>query len=126
MDRQQLLSLIQEKKTKVGGGYLTDQGALFLVASDLGVSVDYDHERPASISKLVADQKTVSIVARLISVGVPKSFTRKTDSSKGLLTKLSIYDNSGNALVSLWESAIFRILDASLNVQPGDLFKISE
>ncbi|HXQ92959.1 MAG TPA: hypothetical protein VN739_08120 [Nitrososphaerales archaeon] len=126
MDRQQLLLLIQEKKTKVGGGYLTDQGALFLVASDLGVSVDYDHERPPSISKLVSDQKMVSIIARLISVGVPKSFTRKADSSKGLLTKLSIYDNSGNALVSLWESAIFKILDPSLNVRPGDLFKISE
>ena len=32
--------LIDEKKRKIGAGYLTDQGALFLVAADLGVSFE--------------------------------------------------------------------------------------
>ncbi|MCH7648977.1 MAG: single-stranded DNA-binding protein, partial [Thaumarchaeota archaeon] len=30
---------IKQKKDKIGAGYLTDQGALFLIASDLGVSL---------------------------------------------------------------------------------------
>ena len=30
---------IKEKKEKIGVGYLTDQGALFLIASDLGISL---------------------------------------------------------------------------------------
>ncbi len=30
---------IKEKKEKIGTGYLTDQGALFLIASDLGISL---------------------------------------------------------------------------------------
>ena len=34
--------LIDEKKKKIGAGYLTDQGALFLVAADLGVSFEND------------------------------------------------------------------------------------
>ncbi len=103
MDRHQLLGLIQEKKAKVGGGYLTDQGALFLVASDLGVSVDYDHERPASISKLVSDQKTVTVVARLISIGVPRasrgSQTRAracSQSSRFTITLLMLWSASGS------------------------------
>ena len=29
--------MIEEKKRTVGAGYLTDQGALFLVAADLGI-----------------------------------------------------------------------------------------
>jgi replication factor A1 len=32
--------MVDEKKRKVGAGYLTDQGALFLVAADLGISFD--------------------------------------------------------------------------------------
>ena len=32
--------LIDEKKRKIGAGYLTDQGALFLVAADLGISFE--------------------------------------------------------------------------------------
>ena len=37
---------IAEKKEKIGAGYLTDQGALFLIASDYGVTltaVSYTH-----------------------------------------------------------------------------------
>jgi replication factor A1 len=37
---EEIRDLIDEKKRKIGAGYLTDQGALFLVASDLGISFD--------------------------------------------------------------------------------------
>ena len=37
---EKLKDMIEEKKRKVGAGYLTDQGALFLVAADIGVSLD--------------------------------------------------------------------------------------
>ena len=35
---ENIRELIDEKKRKIGAGYLTDQGALFLVGADLGVS----------------------------------------------------------------------------------------
>ncbi|MGI0047333.1 MAG: single-stranded DNA-binding protein, partial [Nitrosotalea sp.] len=34
--RKDVEEMIQRKKEKIGAGYLTDQGALFLIASDLG------------------------------------------------------------------------------------------
>ena len=34
-----LQAQIQSKKDKIGAGYLTDQGALFLIASDLGTTL---------------------------------------------------------------------------------------
>ena len=37
--KAQIDEMIQKKKEKIGAGYLTDQGALFLIASDLGVSL---------------------------------------------------------------------------------------
>lgn len=124
LEREAVLKLVSEKKSKVGGGYLTDQGALFLVASDLGVTVEYDHQRPASLARLEPDSKSLTVQARLLSVGVPKGFSRKADSSKGLLAKIVIYDSSGPAVVSLWDSAVMKALDGSLG--PGALFRISD
>ena len=37
LSRSVIEERINEKKEKVGAGYLTDQGAIFLVAADLGV-----------------------------------------------------------------------------------------
>lgn len=35
----EIMAQIKEKKEKIGAGYLTDQGALFLIASDYGVTL---------------------------------------------------------------------------------------
>ncbi len=70
LDRDALLKLIEEKKAKVGAGYLTDQGALFLVASDLGVSVDYDRQKPASLASLEPDLKSVTVIGRILSLAI--------------------------------------------------------
>ena len=40
LSRDDIEERIKQKKEKIGAGYLTDQGALFLIASDLGVSLD--------------------------------------------------------------------------------------
>ena len=40
LSAEEVRDLIDEKKRKIGAGYLTDQGALFLVAADLGISFD--------------------------------------------------------------------------------------
>lgn len=124
LDRNSLLKLIEQKKAKVGAGYLTDQGALFLVATDLGVSVEYDRERPSSLSRIEADLHSVTVLGRFLSLGIPRSFTRRGDSTKGLLSKLVIYDSTGTAVVSLWDSASLKMLDSGL--RPGDILKISD
>ncbi len=120
-----MLELIRTKKSKVGAGYLTEQGALFLVASDLGVTVSYDPEKPASLSHLTVDQKSIMVTARILSVGVPKIFTRKSDSRKGLITKLFIYDNSTQSVATLWDSTITKLLDEKLDLRPGDLVRLA-
>jgi ssDNA-binding replication factor A large subunit len=126
LDRDSLLKMIQEKKAKVGAGYLTDQGALFLVASDLGVSVDYDRQRPASLAKLEPELKSVTVIGRMLSLGSPKIFNRKGDSSKGLLSKLFLYDSTTTVTVSLWDGAFSKILEPSLGLVPGALLKITD
>ena len=124
LTRENLAGLIQQKKASVGGGYLTDQGALFLVAADLGVVVDYDSEKPTSLAHILKDQNSVTVTSRIISVGCPKTFTRKTDSQKGLLSNIVIYDNSASISLSLWDRAVISFFDGA-DIRPGDLVKIS-
>ena len=60
-----------------------------------------------------------------MSFGAPKIFTRKSDSRKGLITKLFIYDNAAQTSATLWDSAVARLLDERLNLHPGDLIRLS-
>ena len=46
---EEIKNLVDEKKRKIGAGYLTDQGALFLVAADLGISLERNQ---SSLQKL--------------------------------------------------------------------------
>ena len=39
LTKQDIEDRIKQKKEKIGAGYLTDQGALFLIAADLGISL---------------------------------------------------------------------------------------
>jgi len=48
MTKSGLEQLIKIKKSKIGAGYLTDQGALFLIASDLGISLAEAYQQRVS------------------------------------------------------------------------------
>ncbi|MGA2874104.1 MAG: hypothetical protein ABSE82_01085 [Nitrososphaerales archaeon] len=123
LKKEKLAELIQQKRASVGDGYLTDQGALFLVAADLGVEIEYDQGKPSSLARLSKDQSSVTITSRILSVGYPKTFTRKSDSRKGLLSRLIIYDNSTSTSLSLWDQSVISFLGT--DIRPGDLVKIS-
>ncbi|MHB2035550.1 MAG: hypothetical protein ACYCPW_02260 [Nitrososphaerales archaeon] len=121
---EDLTGLIQQKKSDVGGGYLTDQGALFLVAADLKIDVNYDNEKPTSLAHILKDQNSLTVTGRILSVGCPRTFTRKADSQRGLLSRVVIYDNSASISVSLWDRAVTSFFERA-DVGPGDLIKIS-
>ena len=40
LSRSVIEERIAEKKNKIGAGYLTDEGALFLIASELGLEIE--------------------------------------------------------------------------------------
>ena len=118
------MKLVEAKKGNVGGGYLTDQGALFLVASDLGVSLRIEEARP-KLADLETDQNDVSVVARILSIGPPKKFVRKSDSSTGFVSKLVVYDATSITAVSVWNSNLVARLLGS-GVRPGSPIKVSK
>ncbi len=124
LKRDQVLNLVEEKKNKVGGGYLTDQGALFLVASDVGVGLRYE-EAKIKLGDLENNLSDVSIVARILTIGPPRKFIRRSDSSTGFVSKLVVYDGTSTVPVSLWNPTLAMQVHES-EIRPGTAVRLSK
>jgi replication factor A1 len=122
LTESELLKLVAEKKEKVGAGYLTDQGALFLVAADLGVDI----EQPTldmSLKDLYAGAKDINIMARILKIYPIKKITRNDGSSTTLRT-LVIYDNDAKVRLTLWDT--MAMLPDTLALKVGDIIKVNK
>ena len=112
---------IVEKKEKIGAGYLTDQGALFLIASDYGINLSESQKIEISLKDLYAGAKEVSLETRVLNLSPTKQFSRKDGSTFDLRT-MTVYDSGSTASVKLWDEKAN--LPGIENLKPGDLIKI--
>ena len=121
LSRTQIEEMIQKKKEKIGAGYLTDQGALFLIASDLGVSLNEPLKVEMGLKDLYVGAKEITLATRVMNVYPVKQYSRK-DGSQFLLRTMTVYDGDSRAQVKLWDEKAN--LPGIENVKPGDLVKI--
>ncbi|NDB47318.1 MAG: single-stranded DNA-binding protein [Nitrososphaeria archaeon] len=121
LSRSDVEALIAKKKEKIGAGYLTDQGALFLVASDLGITISEPPKSEISIRDLHAGAKEVTLQTRVLNVSPKKQFSRK-DGSQFYLRNMTVYDKDSAVVVKLWDEKAN--LPEMTNLNPGDLIKI--
>jgi replication factor A1 len=119
--RSDIEELIKQKKEKIGAGYLTDQGAVFLIASDFGVSLSEPLKVEMGLKDLYAGAKEISLETRVLNMSPAKQFSRK-DGSSFFLRNMTVYDNNSTASVKLWDEKAN--LPGIENIKPGDLIKI--
>ncbi|MEX2059604.1 MAG: single-stranded DNA-binding protein, partial [Nitrosopumilaceae archaeon] len=67
LTRSDIEEKIKQKKEKIGAGYLTDQGALFLIASDLGVSLSEPLKVEMGLKDLYVGAKEISLETRVLN-----------------------------------------------------------
>jgi replication factor A1 len=121
LSRSVIEERINEKKEKIGAGYLTDQGAIFLVAADLGVTLEQTQNPEVAIKDLYIGAKEVTLESRVLNISPTKQFTKKDGSSFSLRT-ITVYDNNSTASVKLWDEKAN--LPGIEELKPGDLIKI--
>ena len=121
LTREIIEQKIIEKKEKIGAGYLTDQGALFLIASDYGVTLTESSKTEISLKDLYAGAKEISLETRVLNLSPTKQFSRKDGSTFDLRT-MTVYDAGSTASVKLWDEKAN--LPGIENLKPGDLIKI--
>lgn len=120
---EQLKELIEDKKRKIGAGYLTDQGALFLVAADLGASFDNVQRTKRGIKDLYIGARDLDLTVRLLNSYPIRTFTKKDTSEQIENRTISVYDAGGSIKVRLWDNLTHVIEDNKL--KPGDLLQIN-
>lgn len=119
----QIREMIDNKKRKIGAGYLTDQGALFLVGSDLGVSFENASRTQLGIKDLYVGARDVNLVGRILSIYPKRVFTKKETGEEITNMTITIIDESGSIRMKIWENLIPEI--DKLELKPGSLIKIT-
>ena len=123
LTKAELEEKIQQKKDKIGAGYLTDQGAIFLIAADYGISLTETKKTELSLKNLYAGAKDIQLTARVLSVTPTKNLTRK-DGSPLYLRIITMYDADATVDVKIWDdNANLPVFDT---LKPGDLIKIEK
>ena len=121
LTKEEIEEQIKQKKEKIGAGYLTDQGAIFLIASDYGVTLTESIKTEMSLKDLYSGAKEISLETRVLNLSPAKQFSRK-DGSPFYLRTMTVYDGNSTASVKLWDEKAK--LPAMENIRPGDLIKI--
>ncbi len=103
--REEVEGLIAKKKEKFAG-LLTDEGAAFMIAKELGIAVDAEEQvqETAKISELEDGMNGVDLKARVLRVYAPKSF--ESGGKKGKLVKILLGDESGEIPLTLWHKDV--------------------
>jgi len=121
LTKQDIDDKVKQKIEKIGPGYLTDEGALFLIAKDLGISLKQTLKTEMSLKDIYVGAKDVSIESRVLNISPTKQFSRK-DGSPFLLRTMTVYDNDSTVSVKLWDEKAN--LPGIEELKPGDLIKI--
>ena len=121
LSKKEIEDRIQQKKDKIGEGYLTDQGALHLVAADLELTVSEPIKTEMGLKDLYVGAKEITLETRVLNFSPAKRFTRK-DGTPFFLRTMTVYDGEKTASVKLWdEKANMETIET---MKPGDLIKI--
>ncbi len=119
--RQEVDKLVAQKLEKVGGGFLTERGAVHLVAADLGVNVPKTGSATIELRDVRDGAKDVSLRTRVMNISPVKQFTSK-DGMQGAIRTMTVYDNEARMGVKLWnDKAILPEID---QIKSGDMIKI--
>ncbi len=109
LTKDEVLRRIEEKKRTVGAGYLTDQGALFLVAGELGVSLRKDAvSSDMAIKDLYIGANDVTVAARVLAV-YPVATYNKKDGGQGRYRRLALFDGKNTVRLTVWEEGVEQV-----------------
>lgn len=123
LDFDKLKEMVEEKKANVGAGYLTDQGALFLVAADLGVSLEKSPKTEYALKDIFIGARDISIIGRILTINPIRTFLKRDSDQQSRNRIITIYDKDSSVKIKLWDDLVE--LPEQLNLRQGDLIKLS-
>lgn len=125
LTRKEIQNLVEDKKNELKG-LISDEGALFIIAKELGVDIksennDILREIEIFISDITQNMKNITLFGRIKEIYNVNSFT-KNDGNKGFVGSFLLHDNTGDARIVLWDDQI-KIFNEP-NFEKNELVKI--
>lgn len=124
LSAEDVRAMIDEKKRKVGAGYLTDQGALFLVAADLGVSFEDSPRVQSGIKDVYVGAKEVNVIGRIMTIYPVHTFAKRESNEQSSTRTIIIYDKESRIKVKLWDKHV--AIPDEMGLRAGDVIKIAK
>lgn len=112
--------LIEEKQDELSG-LVTPEGAAYMVARELGVSLLKETRRQLKVKSLVDGLRSVDLVARVVRVFEPRDFEK--NGKKGSVMNVLVGDETGVVRLSLWNQEIDKFKE--LGVSEGDTLRVN-
>lgn len=117
---EEILQLIDQKKEKFSG-LLTDSGAAFMIAKELGVAIEKEISETTKINALKEGMNNVDVEARLKRIYPPKEFEK--NGKKGKLQNLVLWDGNGEVKATLWNKDVDKFNEKG--IQRGACLKMT-
>lgn len=105
-----------QQKLEEARGLLTEEGALALIANELGVTETAEYLR---IADLVDGMTNVNIIGRVLGMTEPREFQR-SDGSPGAVSNVILADKTGKVALTLWNHEV-RLTE---HLKRGDILKV--
>jgi len=125
LTRKEIQSLVEDKKNELKG-LISDEGALFIIAKELGVDIKNENkdllkEIEIFISDITQNMKNITLFGRIKDIYNVNSFS-KNDGSKGFVGSFLLHDTTGDARIVLWDDQV-KVFNES-NFEKNELVKI--
>ncbi|MEE9376636.1 MAG: DUF2240 family protein [Candidatus Lokiarchaeia archaeon] len=125
LTRKQIQNLVEDKKNELKG-LISDEGALFIIAKELGVDIKNENKDLLKdieifINDITQNMKNVTVFGRIKEIYNTNSF-KKNDGTNGFVGSFLLHDNTGDARIVLWDDQV-KIFN-ELNFEKNELVKI--
>jgi len=111
-----------EEKMKEFAGLLTEAGATYAVAKELGVEIDLDRElsRRVLIGQIEPGMERIDVMGRVLRIYPPKTFQK--NGRTGKYCRIIIGDKSGSIRVTLWNRDVELVEKGKIRI--GDVVEV--
>jgi len=103
LTKEEVNLLIQKKKSSIGSGYLTDTGAAYLVASDLGLILSEIKTKIYKLNELIPGLNSVNVYCYFLSLSQSRTYVRK-DGTVSEYSKMLVFDDGMIGRVLIWNT----------------------
>jgi ssDNA-binding replication factor A large subunit len=120
LTQKKVMQLIDEKEDELSG-LVSREGAAYIVARELGISLLRESKRQLKIKSLTEGLNSVDLIARVVRISEPREFQK--DDRKGSVANIILGDETGMTRLSLWNEEIESV--AELGLKEGDVVRLT-